>query len=132
MTTRFGIAAELGKLHLCLLAQGRKFALVVVERVVRLVVYGLGNRGGAQQHGVAVEVDLIEIDLRLLRGGVAQHALVVFFHGLNRQRRLRQIGLGVVERDLELARIEPIEDLSGGDVLIVLHRDVLHDAGNVG
>ena len=47
-------------------------------------------------------------------------------------RDLGKIGLGIVERDLELARIEPIEHLPGRDVLVVLDRDVLHDAGNVG
>ena len=112
--------------------QGCKLAFVVVERVARLIVYGLGNSGTAQQHGIAVEVDLIEVDLCLLRGGVAHHALVVLLHRLDRQRGLRQIGLGVVERDLELTRIESIEHLSGGDVLIVLNRNILNDARDIG
>ena len=85
-----------------------------------------------QQHGVAIVIGLIEIDLRLLRRGVAQHALVILLHRLDRQRGLRQIGLGVVERDLELPRIEPIENLAGFDLLVVLHVDVLDDARDVG
>ena len=126
------IAAELGELHLRLLVQGGELALVVVERVARLVVNGLGHSGTAQQHGIAVVIDLIEVDLRLLSSGVAHHALVVLLHRLDRQRGLRQIGLGVVERDLELAGIEPIEHLPGGDVLIVLNRNILNDARHVG
>ena len=127
-----GLPPSLASCTCACCAQGGKLALVVVERVARLIVDGLGDRGAAQQHGVAVEVDLIEVDLRLLRGGVAHHALVVLLHRLDRQRGLRQIGLGVVERDLELTRIEPIEHLPGVDVLIVLDRDVLHDARDIG
>ena len=81
---------------------------------------------------VAIVVDLIEIDLRLLGGDVAQHALIILLHRLDRQRGLRQIGLGVVERDLELTRIEPIKNLAGLDVLVVRDGDLLHDSGHVG
>ena len=70
--------------------------------------------------------------MRLLRGDIAQHALVVRFIESIVSADLRQIGLGVVERDLELARIEPVEHLPGVDVLVVVYRDVLDDAGDVG
>jgi hypothetical protein len=43
-----------------------------------------------------------------LRGGIAQHALIVLFHRVDGQRRLGKVGFGIVERDLELLRIEPI------------------------
>ena len=126
------IAAELGELHFRLLLQRGELALVVFERVARLIEHRLRYRGAFQQHGVAIVVCLIEVDLRLLRGDVAQHALVILLHRVDRHRDLREIGLGVVERDLELTRIQPVENLPGFDVLIVLDRDVLHDARDVG
>lgn len=86
----------------------------------------------AQQHFRAVEVRLIEIDLRLLGRGVAQHALIVLLHRIKRGRDLRQIGCGVVDGDLELPGIETIENLPRRHILIVGDLDVLHDAGDVG
>jgi hypothetical protein len=75
---------------------------------------------------------LIEVDLRLLRRGVAHHPLVVLLHRLDRHGDLRQIGLGIVERDLELPRVQPVQNLAGFDLLIVLHRHVLDDARHIG
>ena len=40
------------------------------------------------------------------------------------QGGLGQIGLGIVERDLKLQRIEPVENLAGLDVLVVMDIDV--------
>ena len=125
------IAAEPGELHLRLLARGGELALVVFQRVVRLVVVRLRDGIAVQERGGAVGIELVEIDLRRLRGGVADHALVVLLHRLDRQRRLRQISLGIVDRDLELARIEPVKHLPGRDVLVIRDVDVLDDAGYV-
>ena len=107
-----GIAAELRQLRRRLLTQRLELALVVEQRVLRLIVYRLRDGAGMQQHVAAIEIGLVEIDLRLLGGDIAQHVLVVLLHGVDRERGLRQIGLGIVERDLKLTRIDPVEDLS--------------------
>ena len=85
-----------------------------------------------QQRGVPSIVGFIENDLRLLGGDIAQHALVILLHGIDGQCRLGQIGFGVVESDLILAGIEPVQHLAGTDALVVRNVDHLNDAGDVG
>ena len=109
-----------------------ELALIVVERVAGLIEHRLRNRGGLQQHRIAIVVFLVEIDLRLLSGDVTQHALIVLLHGVDRHRGLGEIGVGILKRDLKLTRIEAVENLASFDVFVVLDRDVLHDAGHVG
>ena len=103
------VAVEPGELHRGLLAQGFELALAGFQRETRLIVGGPGNGTGAHERRVAVIGRLIERDLRLLRGDVAQHAQVVLLHRIDGQRRLRKVGLGVVEGDLELPGIEAIQ-----------------------
>ncbi len=126
------IAGEPRELHLRLLAQRLQRALVGDEREVRLVVAGLGNRAAMHQRGVAFVGGAIHVDLRLLRIDVAQHALVVLLHRVDGERDLGEVGLGIVERDLELPGIETVEDLARRHVLVVDDVDLLHNAGNVG
>ncbi len=71
-------------------------------------------------------------NLRLLSVDVAQHAPVVVLHGVDGKRGLRQIGLRILECDLELLRIEPVQHLSDGHMLVVADVNVLHDAGDIG
>src|SRR4029077_3061655 len=66
------ITAEPGELHLRLLAQRFELALVGGERGLRLVVYRLRNGAAAQERNVAIVVDLIQIDLRLLGRDIAE------------------------------------------------------------
>ena len=102
-----GIAAEPGELHLRLLLQRGELARVGFERVARSGRSWPWKRNRSRTSvAYAIVVSLIEFGLRLLRSDVAQHALVVLLHRFDRQRRLRQIGLDVVERDLELLRID--------------------------
>ena len=125
------IAGQARELHLGLSAQGLELALVGCQGEFRLVVGRLGHRALADQHRVAIKILLIEIDLRLLGRNVALHALVVSLHQFNRQANLGEIGLGVIESDLVLARTKSIEHLAGGNVLIVGHVDLLDDAGDI-
>ena len=81
---------------------------------------------------VAVVGRLIERDLRLLRCDVAQHAPIILLHRCDRQRRLREVGLRIVEGDLELTGIQAIQDLALVDVLVLGDVDLLDDAGDVG
>ncbi len=99
---------------------------------MHLIVNGPGDRAAAQEHRITIVVCLIQIDLRLLCGGIAQHALVVLLQRFDGECRLREVGLGIVEGDLELPGIEAVEHLAGGDVLILRDIHIFDDAGDVG
>jgi len=103
-----------------------------LQRETGLVIIGLRDGIRLHQRGVAIIIHLIEVNLCLLGVDVALHPAIILFHRLDRQPGLRKVGLGIVERDLELARIELIEHLSGIDVLVFGHVDLLHNAGDVG
>ena len=79
---------------------------------MRLIVLRLRDAVETQQRRVAVEGNLTERDLRLLRRDVVEHACVVVLHGEKRQPRLAEIGLDVVERDAELPGIDAEKHLS--------------------
>ncbi len=60
----------------------------------------------ADELGIAVERGLVGLDLCLARGDVAEQPLLVLPLSQQREPRLRQVGLGTLERDLELVRVE--------------------------
>ena len=126
------IAAEPGELDLRKLTQRFELALVAIEGEVRLVVGGLSDGVGLQQRRIAGERGLIQFDLRLLRGNVLLHAHVVLLHCLQRQRGLRQTGLGIVQRDLELPRVDAEQYIAGLDRLAFTHIDFADQTRNVG
>ena len=86
------IAVKLGEINLRLLLQRDKLALVELQRIARLVVDLASDAVAEDQRGVAVEGDLIERDLRLLCGDIAQRHLVVGLHRLDGEADLVQIG----------------------------------------
>ncbi len=122
------ISGEPRELHLRLLSQGFELALVGLEREARLVVIGPGNGLGPHQRGETVIVRLIELDQRLLRSDVAQHATVILLHRVDGQRHLCKVGPGAVESDLELPRIEAIQNLASRDTLVLRDVDLPDDA----
>ena len=64
--------------------------------------------------------------------GVAEGGLIVGLRRFYVQPHLRQVGLCVVQGDLEFPRIQGEQDLSLGNCLAFMHRDVRDDARHVG
>ena len=127
-----GITVEPGELDLCLLTKRFELALVGLESGLRLIINRLRDGVAVQQHHIAVVVGLIQPDLRLFGGDIAEHAFVVLLHRVDDQPSLRQVGLGVVERNLKLPGIEPVQHLPGPDALVIRDFHALDDAGNIG
>ena len=74
------------------------------------------------QLGAALEVGGVELHLRLLGVDVAQHPLIVLLHRLHAEADLHEVGLGAIQRDLELARIEAHHHVALVDELALMHR----------
>ena len=87
--------------------------------VALVLLRGEGHRG------------LVDIDGRL--GGVDHGLLNVELRLLARDRRLRRgdIGLGLVERDLEVAVVDPGQHLAGLHMLVIADQDPIEVAGNL-
>ena len=125
-------AAKLGELHVRLLFQRRKRALRGRQREPRLIVLRRRDAVELQEIGIAVERDLVPRDLRLFRRDIFQHARVIVLHRQERQPRLREIRLGIVECDVELLRVDAEQHLAGLDVLSLVHSNILDETGHVG
>ena len=108
MTGMSGLPSSLASCTSACWLERDDFALVGLKREASLVVIGHGDGLGFHQGGVAIERGLVELDLGLLGGDVAQHPPVILLHRFDRQRHLREVGVGVLQRDLELAGIEPV------------------------
>ena len=127
-----GIAGEAGQLDLGLHLQSFHCGLVGRQPEAGIVVLGAGDATAFHQVGKTLEAGLVGLHLGLLGVDVAQHALVVELGRRHLQADLSQAGLGAIQRDLELTRIEAEQHLALADVVAFLDRHVLDDAGHVG
>ena len=106
--------------------------LVGGELVFRVIELLLGDAALFHQPGVAVEGGLVGLHHGKLRGNLALGAQVVRLQRTQIDLGLRQIGPGVVQRDLEFVRVEAEQHLAGGNVLALVHRDLVDDPRDVG
>jgi hypothetical protein len=125
------VAGESGKGDFSLVPERRELALIGLEGEARLVVGGLWHVIRGHESRVAIESHLIECDLRLLSIGVAQHALIIALHRVDRELSLRQICFRIIECNLELTRIKPVQNLPSCHTLIVADVNALYDAGDI-
>jgi hypothetical protein len=74
----------------------------------------------------------VQSDLRLLGRGVRDHSPVIALHRLEDKANLGSVSLRIGQRDHELPRVQTVEDLAGGNFLVVMHSDVGHRSRDVG
>ena len=113
------------------LAGGQR-SLVRRELVLRIVVLLAGYRIASDQGGIAIEGHPIGIDDSLLRRGLVQGGYIVRLQRPELQGGLPKIGLRLVHSELESRRLQPEQLLALGDVLTLMHQDLIDEAGNVG
>ena len=129
---RVGVAVKVGGEADELLLQRGELLLRVLQRVAGGVVGGPWGKIVGDQLLLALEVDVVEIDILLCLFNLGLHVAVT---GLERDEivaRISDLGLGAIQRQLKLQRIELEQDVALGDLLIVVHQYPRDDAGDVG
>ena len=126
------VAAELGELNLSRILERAQRVLRRLIGVARLVRRHRRNALGFEQRVITLARQLVEANRGLLCGDVALHSQIVVAHRHNGQSRVVEIGLRIVERDLEWQRIDAEQYLAGRDMLAFLHLNRLHETGYVG
>ncbi len=121
------LAAQPGQRRLRLRLAGADRRLVGGQLVFGVVILLGRYRPALHQYGITVERRLIGRHLRLPRHHLALRLQIVGLQRFKVQHGLRQVRLGLVQRDLKPGRVEPEQHLPGLHVLAFMHRDIRHD-----